>query len=215
MIENMNGLPTLATVPLPVHKVGTTNAVRVRAYIQAHDLEAAVNKTVSLALSELPSGSKTLLALTNDGESEETWLVVHLVVNAPRDQIFDIFNGFGDVWIDSVPTAAQHRIHFTYSAESRENSRMDEEKIDELKWLAIWLHEAAKNAGQLGVVRRLIRSAFDDTSDMYGLPEEDEELLSGQEYQQIIGKFAALWDEHDRFDRECTGGEPPNPNPAS
>ena len=124
MIENMNGLPAVATIPLLLRKSGTEMADRVRAYIQEYDLEVAVDSTVSLAQSELPVGSETALSLSRDGESEETWLVVHLAVNAPRDQIFEIFNRFGEVWIDSVPTAAQHRIHLTYSSRLREDAYM-------------------------------------------------------------------------------------------
>ena len=66
MIENMNGISSVATLPLPIQREVIGNAGRVRAYIQAYELEAAVNKTVSLAQSELPSGSETLFVISND-----------------------------------------------------------------------------------------------------------------------------------------------------
>ena len=214
MIENMNGL-SVASVPVPIQRGSIGNAGRVRAYIQAYGLETAVDITVSLARAELPSGSETVLSLSKDGESEETWLVVHLAVNAPRDQIFDIFNRFGEVWIDFVPTAAQHRIHITYSSKQQVGSRMDEKKIDQVKFLAIWLHEAAQKAGQLDSVRKLIRSAFEDSVDMYGAPSEEEFLEPPEIIPSIISRFSSEWAAYEERLREDAKGDLPNPNPTS
>ncbi len=215
MIENMNGISSVATLPLPIQREVIGNAGRVRAYIQAYELEAAVNKTVSLAQSELPSGSETLLLLSNDCESEETWLVVHLAVNAPRDQIFAIFNRFADVWIDSVPTAAQHRIHFTYATKPEKEAQMGNKQCDEVELLAMWLYGEAKEAGQLDLVRRLINSSQKSSISWYGLPEGDEPD-DPQDLSTIIGKFAATWDEVERNQkRDDAEDELRNPSPAS
>ena len=53
---------------------------------------------------------------SNDGESDETWLVVHVIVNASRAKVLDVHNRFVDAWVDVASPTAQHRIHFTYSA---------------------------------------------------------------------------------------------------
>ena len=119
MIEGLNGHPMFATAPLPVQADVATSDDRVRAYILAHNLEGAVNKTVSLAKSLLPGGSETLLSLSNDGESAETWLVVHLLVNSTGMPLFQVYERFVDAWVDSIPSAAQHRIHLTYASRNR------------------------------------------------------------------------------------------------
>jgi hypothetical protein len=130
MIGNLDGIRPTTIAPPRVGNDRFAIADSVRAYILAHDLEESVNKALSLAEAELPTGSKTVLSLSHDGESEETWLVAHLEVNASREEVFDIFNRFGDVWIDSVPLAAQHRIHFTYGTTPLEDAYMGNKQSD-------------------------------------------------------------------------------------
>lgn len=82
---------------------------------------------------------------------------------------------------------------------------MAKKKIDEVQFLAIWLHTAAKQAGHLDLVRGLIRSAMKESVDMYGLPNM-EEPDDPQDIPTIISKFAASWDEFDRQARQDEAG---------
>lgn len=75
-------------------------------------------------------------------------------------------------------------------------------KIDEVKFLAIWLYTAAYEAGHVELVRGLIRDAMKASVEMYGLP-EDNEPDDPEAIPTIIGsRFAAAWDECDRDQRE-------------
>jgi hypothetical protein len=73
-------------------------------------------------------------------------------------------------------------------------------KIDEVEFLALWLHLAAQQAGQLEVVRGVIRSAMNESVEMYGLREFDEPDKPW-DIPALIGRFAAAWDEADRQSR--------------
>ncbi len=75
-------------------------------------------------------------------------------------------------------------------------------KLDEVKYVAIWLYTAAQQKNQLQAVRSLIRGAMDETIDMYGLPGFDEEDAQA-DIPRIIAKFASEWDEYDRFVKEA------------
>lgn len=114
MSERFNATVNSATLLLPKNNYSGGSEACVRDYIKSHNLEAAVEKTINLAQAELPSGSRTELFLSNDGESEDTWLLIHLIVNAPRNQLFDLYDRFMDIWVESIPSAMQHRIHITY-----------------------------------------------------------------------------------------------------
>jgi hypothetical protein len=71
-------------------------------------------------------------------------------------------------------------------------------KIDEVAFLARWLYVAADEAGQVELVRGLIRDAMTASVEMYGLPEENEPD-DPEEIPNIIGgRFASEWDECDR-----------------
>lgn len=87
---------------------------------------------------------------------------------------------------------------------------MAKKKIDEVEFLAIWLHQATAEAGQLKLVRGLIQSAMREAIEMYGLPELDEPD-DPQEIPTIIGKFAAAWDDFDRQIRQDAENEPMPP----
>lgn len=84
---------------------------------------------------------------------------------------------------------------------------MAKKKIDEVEFLAIWLRQAAAEAGHLKTVRRLIQSAMKGAIEMYGLPELDEPD-DPQDIPTIIGKFAAAWDDFDRQIRQDAENEP-------
>ncbi len=68
--------------------------------------------------------------------------------------------------------------------------------------LATWLHTAAADSGQLDSMRTLIRSAMTAASEFYGLPADDEPDRE-IDPPTVIAKFAAMWDEHDRFLRDA------------
>src|SRR6185437_7651136 len=114
MIGSVNEVGFPATVPLPSRQTSAASGERLHDYINSHNLEAAVDKSLNLAQAELPSGSRTVLSLSNDSESEDAWLVMHLIVNAPRSELFDHYNRFMDAWTESIPPTMQHRIHITY-----------------------------------------------------------------------------------------------------
>lgn len=72
---------------------------------------------------------------------------------------------------------------------------------DDLAYLAMWLHTAAKEAGQVELVRGLIKQAWTASREMYGLPAENEAAVQAREIPTIISEFAAEWDEHDLLQR--------------
>jgi hypothetical protein len=75
-------------------------------------------------------------------------------------------------------------------------------ELDEVKFLAHWLYIAAEEAGQVELVRGLIRDAMTASVEMYGLPGVDE-LDDSEEIPEIIGgRFASAWDDFDREQRE-------------
>ena len=90
---------------------------------------------------------------------------------------------------------------------------MAKKRIDEVEFLAIWLHGAAAEAGHLQLVRGLIQTAMKQAIEMYGLPELDEPD-DPQDIPTVIGKFAAAWDDFDRQVRQDGGIEQPNSRSA-
>ena len=79
---------------------------------------------------------------------------------------------------------------------------MGEKKFDEVKFLAIWLHEAAQKAGQLDTVRRVINVAMTESIEMYGAPSEEEFLEPADLIPGVVSRFSSEWDEHERFVRD-------------
>jgi hypothetical protein len=76
---------------------------------------------------------------------------------------------------------------------------------NDLAFLAMWLHTAASDVGQVKMVRELLGRAFTASREMYGLPAEDEPIDGEREIPTIISEFIAEWDEHDlrqRLDEE-------------
>ncbi len=64
----------------------------------------------------------------------------------------------------------------------------------ELELLAVWLHLAADETGQVEVVRSLIRRAHATAIEMYGIPSA-QVPCEGDHIVETLGQFAGLWDE--------------------
>ena len=72
-------------------------------------------------------------------------------------------------------------------------------KIDEVEEVARWLHLAAHEAGQVELVRKLIRDAVNVVGDIWDPPEGGNEPDDPEDPRTVIGgRFAAAWDECDR-----------------
>jgi hypothetical protein len=88
----------------------------VRAYVEKHGLESSLHEILILAERELPCGSEIESCLRCDPEADDEWLVVHLSINAPRSRVFEIYDRFVEMWLDSASPIAQRRMHFTYDS---------------------------------------------------------------------------------------------------
>ena len=76
---------------------------------------------------------------------------------------------------------------------------------NDVELVAIWLHGAARSAGQADLVRKIVSQAARDAGEMYSLPTdqqttEDDEGDHGA--REAIARFAHKWDECERIARE-------------
>ncbi|MFO0803189.1 MAG: hypothetical protein U0791_08730 [Gemmataceae bacterium] len=88
----------------------------VPAYLGKYELSESVRELRTLAGTVLPPDSELELSLRRDGESDETWLIVHQRIRSPRSEVLDHHNRLLDLWIATAAPAAQYRMHFTYEA---------------------------------------------------------------------------------------------------
>ncbi|HVC93653.1 MAG TPA: hypothetical protein VND64_08185 [Pirellulales bacterium] len=141
---------------------------------------------------------------TRDSNSLIEQLVVHVNSGIKLEEVLDVWRLISpwpynlNLWYD----IAEDRLHFN--------------ELDEMQFLAMWLHVAAMETGQLREARRLIRAAWKETVEMYGLPDENEPELSAVndphdcfEIPRIISKFAFHWDEADRMQRTDAAPDKP------
>ena len=74
-------------------------------------------------------------------------------------------------------------------------------KSDDVEKVALWLRQAAVEAGQVELVRSLIRAAVNVVGEIYDPLEGENELDPDDPRHTIGGRFAAAWDECDRDKR--------------
>ena len=74
-------------------------------------------------------------------------------------------------------------------------------KSDDVEKVALWLRQAAVEAGQVELVRSLIRAAVNVVGEIYDPLEGENELDPDDPRHTIGGRFAAAWDECDRDQR--------------
>lgn len=89
------------------------------------------------------------------------------------------------------------------------------ETDDDTELVAIWLHEAARESGQVEGVRALIRKAADLAAGMYGTPSDDqlteENATDSFGVRNAIALFLSKWNECNRTAREDESGESTGP----
>jgi hypothetical protein len=115
----------------------------------------------------------------------------HLVADEPESQA------------TSKPSAGEGAIEST-SGTTTEASTVDKNDVE---LVAIWLHGAARSAGDLEVVRRIMSRAARDAAEMYSLPDdhatmEEEDADDGFGARSALARFAAEWDECERKAKE-------------
>jgi hypothetical protein len=95
---------------------GAADQDAVEEYCRNHGITYAARETVVLATQQLPLKGKVGLSLAGDGESDETWLVMNLLLDVSWAEAYDVYDKFVDEWIVNLPPESRHRIRLTYSA---------------------------------------------------------------------------------------------------
>jgi hypothetical protein len=76
---------------------------------------------------------------------------------------------------------------------------------NDLELVAIWLHGAAHSAGHIEVVRKIMRLAAQEASEMYSAPDDHATMEEeDDEYgvRSALARFIAQWDECERTARQ-------------